>query len=383
MDIDAVVFAGAGRFGLIYIGALVALQQAGVVHRISKVAGVSSGGVVALFAACRLDALDLFSAGPVLHKVIEASDAQYVSGCCSCATALARILMYNGIGDLDKIIQPLKTFMIEHLVQKQVLAPDATDIDFATLHAAYGVDTFLSAVDLVSTQQIVFSRHTTPSLSVFEALKASMSVGVMFPPTIIEGRPYVDGAFMNNFPLSLFDDHNDDGGTIHDGTLGIVVHTLPSPSPPSEDTDQVKAPATRAAADLWGAWRCVPACFSTLRLLVRLLLVSFRTQVTFSASARQHFFARNVVEYRVDVDAREIRTTHVLQHAKELHRRTAQHLHQRPPSPHETAELHRLLGTLLGLSPTAELDAISLAPTDERLRGVAHTMAAPPRQLVV
>lgn len=371
MDIDAVVFAGAGRFGLVYIGALVALQQAGVLHRISRVAGVSSGGVVALFAACRVDALDLYSAGPVLLKVIEASEAQRAShlrGCCSCATALARLLVYNGVGDLDKIIQPLKAFMIKRLVQKQALPPDATDIDFATLHAAYGVDTFLCAVDLVSTQQIVFSRHTTPSLSVFQALKASMSVGVMFPPTIIEGRPYVDGAFINNFPLSLFDDHDDNA---HDGTLGIVVHTVQNPH-----TDNTQA--RRAAyADVWGAWRCVPTCFSTLRLLARLLLVSFRTQVTFSASARQHFYARNVVAYRVDVDAAcEIRTAHVIQHAKELHRRTAQHLRRRPPSPYETAELHRLLGTLLGLSPSAD-DLDVIAPNAHR------SVAALPRQLVM
>jgi NTE family protein len=59
------------------------------------------------------------------------------------------------------------------------------------------------------------SQHIFHSGNIIEAIIASSSIPVIFPPVIIKGMPFVDGGLSNNLPVEPFSEHIKDVVCIH------------------------------------------------------------------------------------------------------------------------------------------------------------------------
>jgi NTE family protein len=59
------------------------------------------------------------------------------------------------------------------------------------------------------------SQHIFNSGNIIDAIIASSSIPVLFPPVLIHGFPFVDGGLSNNLPIEPFSDHKKDIVCIH------------------------------------------------------------------------------------------------------------------------------------------------------------------------
>ena len=93
---------------------------------------------------------------------------------------------------------------------RESLGTAQPDLTLAELHAAAlagkPVRRFMAIGSNLSHQlPEVFSAHTTPSLPLWQAMRASASFPVVFQPVTIDGSVFVDGGLTWNYPIDLFD----------------------------------------------------------------------------------------------------------------------------------------------------------------------------------
>jgi len=227
-------------------------------------------------------------------RMLEATREQYYSAtgrCCSRAHMLWRVYSRLGVADLDPILEPLREGVLA-LMQERGVHANADDLTFAELHAATGVELHIFAADVDTVRRKRFCHMETPTVSVFAAIKASMSVGLLFPPCRVEGANYVDGALINNFPMSTFDDCHGGGNCMHSGTLGFLVTYGSAPLPGLIGDIEVVSHPELGANGTHGV-RGVSA-------LLRAVYRSLWNHVQFAASEYQHFSRRQKIIHRID-----------------------------------------------------------------------------------
>jgi predicted patatin/cPLA2 family phospholipase len=85
------------------------------------------------------------------------------------------------------------------------------NITFQEFYDKFKVNINITSVSLKTRDTTTFSYKTTPEIHVFDAIKASCSIPIMFPPTNINGQLYIDGCSKN---MSGCSDEYIDGYTI-------------------------------------------------------------------------------------------------------------------------------------------------------------------------
>ena len=107
-------------------------------------------------------------------------------------------LLYNqGINDGTA----LETYLKRLLVRKSI----PPNINFHRLFEITNIDLKITATCLDTKSLVVFDHANTPNISVVDAIKASSCIPFIFMPNIINGKRYIDGGLINNFPLGLVD----------------------------------------------------------------------------------------------------------------------------------------------------------------------------------
>lgn len=88
----------------------------------------------------------------------------------------------------------------------------AGPVTFTEHHYEFGVTLSLTGSNLYTGKTVYFNAFTTPDLPVATAVRASMSLPMIFKPVLIESDDpeidglYVDGGVWNNTPVDAFDD---------------------------------------------------------------------------------------------------------------------------------------------------------------------------------
>jgi len=62
---------------------------------------------------------------------------------------------------------------------------------------------FVIATDVENSSEKIFSVDHTPNVNVCDAICASSAIPFIFPYKEIEESKYIDGAFINNYPINL------------------------------------------------------------------------------------------------------------------------------------------------------------------------------------
>ena len=86
-------------------------------------------------------------------------------------------------------------------------------------------DVYVCATEFEGTAKAhYFSNKETPRVRVIDAIRASCAIPGIFPPAIIDGKMYVDGALKDNFPID----------TIHYDANNILgINIVPTPKRPT------------------------------------------------------------------------------------------------------------------------------------------------------
>ena len=159
----ALALASGGPRGFAYIGAIDELQSRG--YKITSVSGTSAGALVGgIFAAGGMSAFKewLFGLDPV--KVMSLMDV-----------SISKNYLVKG----DKVMKAIRERVPEVNIQD-------LPIPFTAI-----------ATDLFTGEEVVFREG-----SLFNAIRASISIPSMFRPVKWKGRTLVDGGMVNTFPLN-------------------------------------------------------------------------------------------------------------------------------------------------------------------------------------
>lgn len=159
----ALVLSSGGARGFAHIGAIEALEEQG--YLISSIAGTSMGALIGgMYAAGKLQTLKEWVYALNRRQILSLIDFS---------------LSFNHIVKGDKIIEALKQ-----------LVPDVNIEDLSIPFCAV-------ATDLKSNREIVFDKG-----SLYEAIRASISIPSFFRPMKLNESVFIDGGVVNPLPLN-------------------------------------------------------------------------------------------------------------------------------------------------------------------------------------
>jgi NTE family protein len=227
------IFEGGGAKGLAHVGAMKAAEEAHL--ELVGVAGASAGSIVAALVAAGYRADELFNPQPGTSSLF--GDLNWLdllgtepwarfNSFLADATAVIPVGQ-PGFMDGWRIKKFLskwsdvigttarrrgffstarfEAWLNETLCRKLNLVRHI--VTFNDLHdrAPRAIPLKLVSVDIESQELVTYSLADTPHLSVAKAVAASISIPFFFEPTMVNGRPMVDGGLMSNFPAWLFE----------------------------------------------------------------------------------------------------------------------------------------------------------------------------------
>ena len=158
----ALVLGSGGARGLAHIGAIEALEERG--YHITSVAGCSMGSIIAgMFCAGKLEQAKQWFLSVDRQRILQLTDFS-ITG--------------NSLVKGRKVIQALQEIVPECRIE------------------SLPVPLTLVASDLITTDEVIFRTG-----SLFEAIRASISIPLFFQPVQWQGRLLVDGGILNPLPL--------------------------------------------------------------------------------------------------------------------------------------------------------------------------------------
>lgn len=205
------VFEGGGVWGIAYEGALLELEERGLLSDVRRVGGASAGAITAALLAVGYTPTEL---GVVLR---ESSFKEFKDDDFGFGRDTARLLGEYGWYKGDKFRDWIKKYLAAKVAamskQHGVTSPGAAPT-FEALHAwqealaKKGVRLprpFLIGSNLSQQRREVYSVFETPEVTLHEAVRRSMSIPLFFACARAGKDVIVDGGLTWNYPVNLFD----------------------------------------------------------------------------------------------------------------------------------------------------------------------------------
>ena len=202
MAIKNLVFSGGHFKGISYIGVLKALEELNIKKNLKTILGVSSGSLFTLPFVLGLSShqietiLNSLSLEQIYNINIE---------------SILNISCDYGIDNGFKISNLLK------IIIRQILNNE--NATFKDLHEFNPDLKFIVGAANISTKEYeYFSYETTPDMPLYLAVRISISIPIYFKSICYNDNHYMDGAFINNYPIDYFKDEMD-------VSYGIIFNT--------------------------------------------------------------------------------------------------------------------------------------------------------------
>ena len=161
----ALVLGSGGARGLAHIGAIEALEERG--YTITSIAGCSMGSIIAgMYAAGELNKAKEWFLSVDKQLILRMMDINLLSG--------------NSLVKGQRIIHELETVVPDRLIEN------------------LNIPCSIVASDMVNTDEVIFR-----SGSLFEAVRASISIPLFFQPVQMDDKLLIDGGILNPLPLHV------------------------------------------------------------------------------------------------------------------------------------------------------------------------------------
>ena len=222
--ITNLVFEGAGIRGIAYCGAISQMESAGTMKEVQRVGGTSAGAITAL-------ALAVGYTGRELETITASTNFKKFND--------GRFAVAGGINRVSKYFGWYRSREFNQWLGKLIAQKTGNaDITFEQLHAQNNRfrDLYVTGTSLNQQKTIVFSHEHFPKMKIRDAVRISMSIPLYFEAVFMDGagniyeqpkkkdslQVMVDGGFIANFPLWLFDSTKYIAG--HNGSNRFVVN---------------------------------------------------------------------------------------------------------------------------------------------------------------
>jgi predicted acylesterase/phospholipase RssA len=181
---EILVLSGGSLKGIAHIGVLKALEEKNILKNIKTFAGTSVGGIVSV--------LYLIGYTPTEMKEIILSLNFYLMRDINIDILLNKYGVDNG----KKI-----NIVLEELLKAKNIDPNIT---FLELYEKTKIELIMSAVCVNDRRIIYISYKTFPNMKVIVGTRMTSCIPFWFVPIEHDGKFYIDGAVMNNYPINIF-----------------------------------------------------------------------------------------------------------------------------------------------------------------------------------
>jgi NTE family protein len=221
------VFEGAGIRGIAYCGAITEMETTGVMKNVKRVGGTSAGAITAL-------ALSIGYTGKELEEITATTNFKKFND--------GRFTVAGGINRVNKYFGWYRSREFDEWLGKFIGKKTGNaDITFAELHHQKKYrDLYVTGTSLNLQKTIIFSHEHFPLMKIRDAVRISMSVPLYFEAVFMDeqGNTFyhpkekkglqvmVDGGFLANFPVWLFDSTQYMGDGKGPNTFAINKETL-------------------------------------------------------------------------------------------------------------------------------------------------------------
>lgn len=188
MTIKHLVLPGGGTAGLCLVGALQKLHDAGVwdINDIKSIYSVSAGSMIAILIALK------FSWETIVDYLVKRpwSDVYNVN-----LANIFDIFMKKGFYGPDFFITFFKSFFDSKDIE--------LNITMLELYKITGVDLHFCTTELSTLVFTTISHETHPNVEVLTAIQMSAAFPLIISPVFNDGKCYIDGGLLCNYPMSL------------------------------------------------------------------------------------------------------------------------------------------------------------------------------------
>lgn len=171
------VFEGGGIRGIAYAGAIEVFERDG--HEFTAVAGSSAGAITAALLACGCDA----------HEIMR----------------LVGNTNFRSFMDVPWGLRSWNLFRRGGLFRGAAFEEWMRSIVGDRTIGDAEIPLRIFATDIERRETVVFDSARTPGVRIANAVRASMSIPIVFEPKVIEGRKLVDGGVAYNYPIDTYD----------------------------------------------------------------------------------------------------------------------------------------------------------------------------------
>lgn len=187
------VISGGGLKGFAGLGSFKCILDNNIFDNFESLAGSSVGAVICFLYIIGYDPKDMYD---VLEQIDFTQLIKYID---------PEILLMDpcfGISSPEPILYSIYSFMKKKNINK--------NITFGQLYEITKKNLIITGTCLNDVMIKYFSHTTTPNMQILKALRITISIPFIFRPYQYDGKLWVDGGVMNNFPINLFNDKLDD-----------------------------------------------------------------------------------------------------------------------------------------------------------------------------
>jgi NTE family protein len=203
------VMEGGGAKGIAYGGALVELENRGILPQIQRVGGTSAGAIQACLLAVGYSAEEI-------AQIIADTPIETFNDDGTVFRAGKRFLKNFGWYEGKNFLETIQKLIIDRT--------NNADLTFAELHELAKTvpfrDLYVTGVNLTKQKLEIFSYETYPNMRICDAIRISMSVPLYYKAVYVnpKGRiiekplpidncsVFVDGGLLLNYPIEIFDE---------------------------------------------------------------------------------------------------------------------------------------------------------------------------------
>lgn len=203
------VMEGGGIKGIAYGGAMLELEEKGILKDIVRVAGTSAGAIQASLLAVGYSATEISDI--IANTPVESfNDDGFIS------RGTKRLFNDFGWFKGDSFLATMEQLIFDRTGNRNL-----TFKDLHLLSTTYPFrDLYVVGADLTEQKSVIFSHETYPNMRVADAVRISMSIPIYYRALWVnpEGKVienpnpedkchlFVDGGILMNYPIEIFDD---------------------------------------------------------------------------------------------------------------------------------------------------------------------------------
>jgi predicted acylesterase/phospholipase RssA len=188
MTYKNLIIPGGGIYGILLVGILENLEKYGLLKDIKSYLGTSAGSIICFLLVIGYSISDI-------HIFLNKFNFSLITNL-NKNNIFDKLKNNYGISNTNNLKIIFKNFLIEKKINP--------DITFSELYELFPIDLTINIACINNTKLLFCNYKNTPNFKVIDIITISCSIPIIFEPSIIDDKYYVDGGLYDSCPVSYY-----------------------------------------------------------------------------------------------------------------------------------------------------------------------------------